>query len=186
MTDTVFETERLTIRKAGPDDAELLYTLWKDPRVMRNVGFPEGLPITREQVLERLRKEPETEYERNLVVVRKADGEVIGECYLHRPDEDGIASTDVKLLPDYWSHHYGVEVKQGLVDYHFTHSDCVAVQGTPNRRNIASIRMQEAVGGVKVSEEVYEFPADAPGVTEDVPALIYRVFRETWEKRRES
>ena len=184
MTDTVFETNRLTIRKAGPDDADMLFSLWKNPKVMRNVGFPEGLPITLEQVAEGIAKNDDTEYERNLVVVRKTDGTVMGECCLHRTDEEGIASTDVKLLPEYWGHHYGVEVKQGLVDYHFTHSDCLAVQGGPNRRNLASIKMQEAVGGVRVDEGVYEFPADAPGETEDVPYYIYRVFREAWERRR--
>lgn len=185
MTDTVFETERLTIRKAGPDDADFLYALWKDPRVMRNVGFPEGLPITREKVLDGILHKSDSEYEHYLIVVRSADGERLGEACLHRPNEEGIAGTDVKLFPEHWGHRYGVEVKQGLVDYHFTHSDCVAVEGGPNRRNIASIKMQEAVGGVRVSEGVYEFPADAPGETEDVPYYVYRVFREAWEERRQ-
>jgi len=183
-TRTVFETERLLIRTAESEDTDLFFTLWKDPRVMRNVGFPRGLPITREQVLEGILERPDTDYDQYLVVVRRADGACLGECKLHRPDEEGIAATDVKLIPDCWGHRYGVEVKQGLVDYHFAHSDCVAVQGTPNVRNRASIRMQEAVGGVVVSEGVYEFSADAPGETEDVPYYVYRVFRDTWEKKR--
>ena len=183
-TRTVFETERLVIRTADEDDTDVLYDLWKDPRVMRNVGFPEGLPISREQVLDQIRKNPDSDYEQYLIVVRREDGARMGECKLHRPDEEGIAGTDVKLSPGFWGHHYGVEVKQGLVDYHFTHSECVAVQADPNVRNIASIRMQEAVGGVRVAEGVYEFPADAPGETEDVPYYVYRVFREAWEQRR--
>jgi len=63
-----------------------------------------------------------------------------------------------------------VEVKQGLVDYLFTHTDCIAVQAAPKRGNVASIKMQEAVGGVYVREEE--------------PYLVYRVSRETWEARR--
>jgi len=182
-TRTVFETDRLLIRTAEESDADLLYDLWKDPRVMRNVGFPEGLPITREQVVDQIRREPDADYEQCLIVVRREDGARLGQCLLHRPNEEGIAGTDVKLSPDFWGHRYGVEVKQGLVDYHFTHSDCEAVEGGPNVRNVASIRMQESVGGVRVDEGFYEFPADAPGETEDVRYYVYRVFREAWEQR---
>jgi RimJ/RimL family protein N-acetyltransferase len=186
MSRTVFETERLVIRTSDVGDAPMYVALWNDPRVMTNVGFPEGLGVTVEEIEENIRKKPDSDYEQYLVVVRKSDGASLGECKLHRPDEEGIASTDVKLLPEFWGHKYGVEVKQGLVDYQFTHSDCVAVQGSPNVNNPASIHMQEAVGGVRVRDATYEFGEDMEMETTDLRLHIYRVFREEWVRRREA
>jgi RimJ/RimL family protein N-acetyltransferase len=60
---------------------------------------------------------------------------------MHLPDDDGIASTDIKLLPAYWGQRYGSEIKKGLVDYLFTNTDCLAVEASPNVNNIASIRL---------------------------------------------
>jgi len=184
MAVTVFETERLAVRIAEPEDADLFLALWTDPRVMTNVGFPEGLDVTRDGIAARIAKGGDSEFERHLLVVRKADGAAIGEACLHLPEEDGVAGTDVKLLPEHWGHHYGAEVKQGLLDHLFTHTDCTAVRGAPNVGNVASIRMQEAVGGVRVREDTYEFPDDMPVATRPVHYYLYHVTRETWEARR--
>jgi RimJ/RimL family protein N-acetyltransferase len=182
--ETVFETERLRVRRAVREDAGMFVALWTDPRVMTNVGFPEGLAVTREEIEANIAEEDDSEFENYLVAVRKGDGAVLGECKLKHPDDEGIAETDVKLLPEHWGHRYGAEVKQGLVDHLFTHTDCRAVQGSPNVKNIASIRMQEAVGAVRVDEKTYEFPEGSKQETASVHHYIYRVFREVWRERR--
>jgi len=119
------------------------------------------------------------------VVVLKATGQRIGECKLGHVKEDGIAETDVKLLPDFWGHKYGVEIKRGLVDYLFTHTDCAIVQATPNAKNIASIKMQEAVGGVRVDEYHYEFPPSMSSYTTPIHGYVYHVRRDDWESKQE-
>lgn len=53
----VFQTDRLTIRRAMVEDTEIFYALWTDPVVMRNVGFPNGLPITQQEIEDRLQKQ---------------------------------------------------------------------------------------------------------------------------------
>jgi RimJ/RimL family protein N-acetyltransferase len=184
MSRTLIETERLVIRASAVEDAWLYVELWNDPRVMTNVGFPEGLGVTEDAVEAKIRKSPESDHELHLVVVRKSDGAALGECMLHAPDEEGIAGTDVKLLPEHWGHRYGVEVKQGLVDYQFTHTDCIAVEAGPNVNNVASVRMQEAVGGVRVDEKTYEFPEGMKLATTPVHHYVYRVFRDEWLRRR--
>ncbi len=181
---TVFETPRLNIRTARVADADMYYALWTNPQVMTNVGFPQGLRITREEIAAKIQEQGESEYSRRLVVELKATGQAMGECSLHPPDEAGIAKTDVKLLPDFWGHKYGVEVKQGLVDYLFMHTDCTAVQADPNVNNIASIKMQEAVGGVRVGEGVHEFPEEMRDWTHPVHCYIYHVFRIDWENHK--
>jgi len=86
----------------------------------------------------------------------------------------------------HWGHKYGVEVKQAMVDYLFVHIGCFSVEGTPNVNNIASIKMQEAAGAVRISEEMYQFPVSMAAYTTPVPHYIYQLYRPTWEQRRKS
>jgi len=176
-------TPRLRIRPATADDASYLADLWNDGRVMRFVGFPAGLDLSEGDVLAQLAAEPEGVLNRRLMVETRA-GEVIGQAKLGAADDEGVAYTDVKLHPHHWRQGYGTEIKRALVDWQFTHTSCLAVQGTPNKLNVASIRMQEAVGGRRVKEGVFRFAPDDPRQTCDVPYYEYRVFREDWEKQR--
>jgi RimJ/RimL family protein N-acetyltransferase len=178
----VFATERLWVRRATVADVAMFYALWNEPRVMGNVGFPRGLGISQEEIRAKIEAQGPTPFDGRLVVISQATGEKLGEAALHRPDAEGIAETDVKLLPQFWGQKYGVEVKRGLIEYLFTHTDCQAVQATPNVNNIASIRMQETVGGVRVGETFFEFPEAMGDKTVPVRAYIYHVRREDWER----
>lgn len=180
----IFETKRLVVRTSTVQDVELIYELWTDSRVMANVGFPHGLRTTREELEDGLRKPSDSEFERLLVVELRATGQSIGQCLMRHPDEEGIAETDIKLLPAFWGHKYGVEVKCGLVAHLFEHTTCTTVGATPNIGNVASIKMQEAVGGVRVGEAVYEFPESMRDHTTPVHHHIYHVYREDWERQQ--
>jgi RimJ/RimL family protein N-acetyltransferase len=180
----VFETERLRVRTATVDDVELFYTLWTDPHVMHYVGFPRGLRVTRDELRDRLSQGGPSAFEQLLVVELKATGQAIGQAKLSRPDEEGIAEPDAKLLPDFWGHKYGAEAWSGLVAYEFAHTECDAVHGTPNVENVASIRMQEAAGGVRIGEGVYHFPESMRDDTTPVHHYVYAVRREDWEAKQ--
>lgn len=177
----VFETERLRVYVATPDDVELFCSLWTDPRVMRNVGFPRGLPITREQIVDQLQGQSGRVFDARLAVQLRDSGNLIGECKLGWPNDEGISTTDVKLLPAYWGNKYGVEIKQALLDYLFTNTSCSAVEATPNVENSASIKMQEAVGGVRVGEDTFQVPESKREYATPVHHYIYHVRREKWE-----
>ena len=176
----IFETERLLIRTATVDDVDLYLNLWTNSEVMTNVGFPFGLKTSREKIHKQISEQNDSEFDRLLVVVLKTTGESLGECEMSPPNQDGIAKTDVKLLPEFWGKKYGVEVKKGLLSHLFTNTDCIAVEATPNINNVASIKMQEAVGGKRIGEEVFEFPEAARHFTTPVHHYIYRVERENW------
>ena len=182
----IFSTERLLVCAATPQDSNLLYELWTDPRVMSYVGFPQGLPITREEIRRQVQEPLASEFGRVLMVELRDTGQAIGQCIMHAPDGEGIAGTDVKLLPAFWGHKYGAEIKRGLVAHLFAHTDCIAIEATPNMDNIASIKMQEAVGGVRVGEQVYEFPESMRDYTTPVHHYIYRVYRQDWEQAQNS
>ncbi len=179
----VIETSRLMIRLATVGDIALIHQLWTDPRVMSNVGFPQGLAITREEIRAQIISAGMSEFEQLLVVELKATGQAIGQCKMNRPGIDGIAETDIKLRPAFWGNRYGVEVKRRLLDYLFTHTDCRAVQATPNVANTASIKMQAAVGGTRVGESIFQFPESMRGYAAPVHHYIYRVSRTDWQKQ---
>lgn len=181
----VFETPRLSVRRTMASDADVafFYDLWTNPDVMKFVGYPGGLRITPDEIRTRIEKEITSVFHALLIVELKSSGVPVGECKLGSPDADGVAGTDVKLLPRYWGNGYGTEVKRALVAYLFTNTECRAVRATPHKENIASLKMQEAVGGRRVGEDVYRFPEAMRHFTCPVPHDIYMVFREDWEKR---
>lgn len=174
---TVFRTERLEAVRADASHVDLFFSLWTDPAIMKNVGFPQGIPISREELAAKLSRQPDSDFDRLIALRLSGSGEWIGECALHPPDERGIASTDVKLLPDFQGKGYGSETKRALLDYLFRNTDCSAVEATPNVGNIASIRMQESVGGVRTGEGTFEFPESMRSCTCPVRHFVYTVYR---------
>lgn len=187
MSNHIIETERLIIRKAEPTEADVqfYYSIWTNGEIMKNVGFPKGLKTSPEFIRERIESDAKRDQYNTLLLVRlKGSDTIVGECKLGPPDEEGIAGTDVKLHPDHWGNKYGIEIKQALVDYLFTNTVCIAVEATPNVANIASQKMQEAVGGKRIREEVCTPPAHLADVTCEFRLYIYHVTREDWEARR--
>ena len=73
---TVFETQRLVVRLATSEDAEMFLALWSSPAVMANVGFPNGLPITLEEIEQQLQAQAGPSLGRMLVIQIKATREV--------------------------------------------------------------------------------------------------------------
>ena len=180
----ILETERLIIRIATEEDVDLFYALWTDPQVMTNVGFPQGLRVRRDELKDRLSRQGESAFEQLLVIELKTTGQMIGECHMRAPNQEGIAEPDVKLLPAFWGHRYGTEAWRGLVAYLFEHTKCDVVQGTPNVENVASIRMQESAGAVRVGEGVFQFPESMRSHTKPVHHYVYQVHRVDWHRRR--
>ncbi len=182
----IFETKRLYVRRptTKDEDVNFYFHLWNDPRVMSNVGFPKGLMIRREDIIAQLARADHTEYDKTLIVIQKETDKQVGECKLGRSNEEGVAHTDVKLMPEFWGKGYGVEIKQALVDYLFTHTQCNAIEASPNQDNVASQKMQEKVGAKRIKEGTYHFPEHMRSYTKDIDVYIYRLTRSDWEKKR--
>ena len=125
---SIMKAKRLIIRSAVLEDVDLLFELWTAPSVIANVGYPQGLRLTEEQIrksiIEQDRSRP---FGRYLIVENKENKVSIGECNMKLPDENRISRTDVKLLPKYWSVKFGVEIKQALVDFLFDLSKSIEV-----------------------------------------------------------
>jgi len=178
----VFETERLIVRPAVESDLDFYLALWTNPDVMRHMGFPQGIPMTRDRMGEILSAQAGTEFDRLLVIELKATGQPIGECKLSRP-EDGVSEPDIKLLPTYWGQRYGSEAWQGIVSYQFRNTDCDAIVTSPHVANAAAIRLYESTGAVRTGEGVYEFPEAMRDFTTPVHSYTYRLSRSDWQQK---
>ncbi len=185
MSDSRFlKTPRLGVRKATADDAAFIHGLWTSPAVMKYVGFSQGLSISVEEVRRQIVDSPSAEFGSRLVVELLTTGERIGQTKLEVPDTQGICEPDIKLHPSVWGWGYGTELWRALIDYAFAHSSATIVQGTPNRHNIASVRMQMGAGMVQVDEGVFDgHLGNAPGAIR-VPYLKLQITREQWLARQ--
>ena len=173
-------TRRLGIRTAHPSDAEFIHGLWTSPDVMRFVGFPEGLAITVSEVRKGIERDPDSEFRSRLIVELRSTQVPIGQCKIGTPDSEGICEPDIKLKPEYWGNGYGSELWAAMIEYAFAHSSADIVQGTPNRANIASVRMQLGSGMIQVDEGVFpNLRSPHPGAV-PVPYYKLQITREQW------
>jgi phosphoglycolate phosphatase len=186
LTKEIFRTERVSVEAPQQSDASFFISLWSDSRVMSFVGFPGGLSCDEEQTALRMAHDNERGkvFGRPLLV-RLTDGNRrAGECFMSLPDEEGLSETDVKLHPRFWGEGYGTEIKKGLIEYIFSHTEARGVKATPNINNKASIRMQEKCGGVCLGEGLYS--PDPKQQKEqgacDVPFRLYVTYREEEKK----
>lgn len=181
----VFETERLIIRKINEKDLDFLYKLWTNTKVMVNVGFPKGLRINKKEIMNKyINKKSDSEFNQVLIAMKKETKEPIGECKLGLPDKEDISETDIKLLPEFWGHKYGVEIKKGLVNYIFKNTKAKGIKATPNMHNIASQKMQEEIGAKKIGDtQTFYFPEKMQDYTTPVTCYTYIIFKKDWEER---
>jgi len=183
----IFSTRRLNVRRAMKleKDVDILFQLWNSPDVMKNVGFPSGLAISKNEITEKLEMESGS-FEDAILLAETSRGDLIGQCKIGKPDKSGISDFDIKLLPAHWGLGYGVELLGGLISHTFLHTSAKSVRGTPNRENTASIRMQERCGLKLSGEGTYEFPASMREHTRPVHYRTYLMSRNEWESARTS
>ena len=181
----VLATQRLRIRRAQATDAEFIHTLWTTPEVMRFVGFPKGLSITIDEVREQIKSSPHSNFGSRLIAELYDTQVRIGQCKIGVPDADGICEPDIKLDPEFWGNGYGEELWKAMIDYAFENSPTSVVQGTPNRGNTASVRMQQGAGMIQVDEGVFEPSTTLHPQAISVPYCKFQITRNQWQSRRQ-
>ncbi len=183
----LFRTARLRIRRATTDDADFIQSLWTSPDVMQFVGFPKGLAISVAEVQSEIEGTAHADFGSRLIVERVDDGTRIGQAKLGNVDGKGISEPDIKLHPAVWGRGWGSELWTALIDYTFEHSDARIVQGTPNRNNEASVRMQMGAGMVKVAEGEFNNHVGGkhPGAI-PVPYYKLQITRSQWSSHETS
>jgi RimJ/RimL family protein N-acetyltransferase len=143
------ETERLLLREFTATDWPAVHAYESDPLVARYMPWAAGGETASRAHLQRCldyaQETPRRVYE--LAIVRKADGQLIGECTLAlNPHEPRQAAFSYLLNRQDWGHGYATEAMKRLFDFGFDDLGLVRLADSVDARNRASQRVLEKLG----------------------------------------
>lgn len=145
-TKSFLTTERLSLREFRPDDAENLYRLDRDPRVMRYIG--DGSVGTRASVAAALSRA--TEYYARFpglgVWPAETGGKFIGWFCLKYVPATVEVEVGYRLLRQAWGHGFATEGARALVRHGFDTLGLYRIIGLTHPDNAASQRVLQKSG----------------------------------------
>ena len=146
----IIKNGSLSIRNAGPDDAGLLCSWWNDGKVMAHAGFPNGIGISKTEVLELLDKDNDLQCR----LILELKNEPIGEMN-YRTLEERTAEIGIKICDfDQQNKGYGSEFLRMLMDYLFVQKDYSKVILDTNLKNERAQLVYERLGFKKVRKNI--------------------------------
>lgn len=164
----------LDIHLTGKEDLPNVQRLWAAPAVMRFVGFPEGLQQSMEhlenQWLPWVQQSPARQHWSIY-----ADGAYCGETF-YDVDETGLATMDIKLLPEARGKGVAFAALSHALDAAFTHGLAKRAYVDPDPENRKALSLYAALGFL---------PAERPAHLKDygLPYVYLEMTRENWEAR---
>ncbi len=143
-------TERLRLRPFEDRDADDLYALHSNARVLRFWDSPPWTdPARSERFFAASRQMAEEGSGARVAVDRLSDGSFVGWCGLSRWNPDfRSASLGYCYGESAWGHGYATEVAGALLEWAFGTLDLNRVQAEADTRNVASARVLEKLGFV--------------------------------------
>ncbi|UZH55062.1 GNAT family N-acetyltransferase [Salinimicrobium tongyeongense] len=165
----VFETERLLLRPAAPQDAAFIYELLNSPKWLKFIGDRDLDSVSKaeayiiEKMLPQLKKLGFT----NNIVIRKSDGAKMGTCGLNA--RSGFDDLDIgfAFLPQFEKQGYAFEAAGRIMRFAREELPHYKVTGITSKENLASQKLLEKLG-MRCAEEI-----SFPGETEKV--LLFRL-----------
>jgi RimJ/RimL family protein N-acetyltransferase len=141
-------TERLRLRPFADDDADVLFALQSNPRVVRYWDSPPWTdPSRAKSFIDKCQQMADDGAGVRLVVERRDGPSFIGWCSVTRWNPDfrsaalGYCYTEVA-----WGHGYATEAARALLAWAFDTLDLNRVQAETDTRNVASARVLEKLG----------------------------------------
>ncbi len=152
--DAILETDRLRLRRITMADLDDIHAIWGDPEAMRL--FPRTLDRdeVREWIERNLTRYAETGHG-VWAVIRKEDGQFVGDCGLVIQDVNGTPELEVTyhFLPRFWGHGYASEAARGCMDHARDTLGRTRLISMIRPENLASRRVAER-NGLQIEREV--------------------------------
>ena len=146
----LIEKEKLLIRIATPDDAEILSKWWNDGAVMAHAGFPNGIGISEKEVVDLIRKD--NDFNRRLIL--EYDSIPIGEMN-YRTTEEQIAEIGIKICDaEMQNKGYGTEFIKMLMRYIFVNMKYERIRLDTNLKNERAQYVYEKLGFMKTRTNI--------------------------------
>lgn len=143
--------QNIQIRNAFPSDAEQLCTWWNDGAVMAHAGFPNGLGITVEKVMEEI--EGNDDLDRLCIILY--EGAPIGEMNYRIAKERHVAEIGIKICnPVKQNHGLGKVILSLFIRELFTEYGVSKITFDPNLKNVRAQHVYEQLGCRKVDVEI--------------------------------
>lgn len=170
----ILETKRLILREYTWDDFDALHAILSDPEIMQHYPHPFSEEETRSWIQRNLNRY--RDYGFGLwAVVRKENGQFIGDCGLTLQNIDGEILPEIgyHISKPYQRHGYGSEAARAVRDWAFTHTPYIAIYSYMKYTNVGSYSTALANGMHKVKE--YPDPVNTI-------SYAYVITKEEWEK----
>ena len=164
------ETRRLRHRCFEAEDAEAVFALNGDPRVMRYTGeaMIDSVDAAREAI-DRHNDFETIGYGRWACVLKETN-RVIGFCGLKYLSDLDSVDVGYRFLPEYWGQGLATEACRASLRFGFDTLELETIIGLVLPENVASIRVLEKSG----------MTADGPLVIDDLDALRYVAHRNAY------
>jgi len=142
-------TERLTLRRSVPEDAEAISAYRSDPQVHRHQGWdrtdPEAVRASIEEMAGRAPGEPGGWVQ--FSVHERGGDEVVGDVGLSpAEDEPGVIKVGFTMSPAVQGRGYATEAVGALIDYALDELGADVVRAYASAENLPSIRVMEKTG----------------------------------------
>lgn len=147
VAQTLFQTDRLVVRRLTRDDAPAMFEVYGDPEAMRWVD--DGEPIERDEcdrwIEVTLGNYESRGYGMSMIRCVEPD-ELVGFCGLVHPGGQEEPELKYSLLRRHWGHGFATEAARGLLDYASEQFAIGEVIATTYPENTASHRVLEKCG----------------------------------------
>lgn len=173
MTEFLARGELAAIRQVTPDDYPLLYEIWHDPDVQRNLNFVDSDPF--EVWLE---KSSEWRSWLDCIVISPADGKPAGYVSLGWIKKD--PQLVILLLPGYRGRGIGTEASRLILEYGFTTMGLTRVEAGTHHFNTACQQMLTNLGFARDPDQ--DESADNAWGEGQVTELCYHLDKDGYHK----
>ncbi len=163
--------ESLIIKVTEYNDLVNIRDLWNDKEVMKHVGFPQGLNITLDELIQWLTKVKENPKREHFSIYHMDFG-FCGETHF-RVDEHGYGAMDIKLLPVARGRNIAYLALSYAIEQAFLKGQAEIVYVDPHPDNYKAWKLYEKLG--------FEI-ADVPDHL-DVGSTFQILRREAWLDR---
>jgi radical SAM protein with 4Fe4S-binding SPASM domain len=151
------ELENVILRPPMLKDADFLKKLWGDPNVMKFVGFPKGMPVSREKVNDWIIGWQDRDRLR-LIIQNAQNNKPIGEIG-YRVDgkfpfghTEKVFALDIKIAPYYWGKGIAKKSLAKFIDILSAGGHRIIFQVTPNILNAKAINLYRSLGFNRIGD----------------------------------
>jgi [ribosomal protein S5]-alanine N-acetyltransferase len=180
LTTPTLHTARLRLRPFSPADADAIYALQSNPRVLRYWDAPPWKERARADRFIAACKQMEQEGTGvRLAIERRSDGVFTGWCCLMKWNPDYRSASMGYCLDDAaWGQGIATEAAGALLQWAFNTLDLNRVQAETDTRNTASSRVLEKLGFVR--EGTLREDCIVEGDVSDT--WVYGLLRREWKR----